>query len=179
MTQPEQNDSDYASIVREHGAKIYNAVYCVLGNATDAEDVTQEAFLKAFRALQGFKGEASVATWLYRIAMNAANDHLRKNKRYARMREPLEGVELKLADQSDGPFENPESAFFKKERTETIKKALAKLPAKFRPVIVLKDIEGLSYKEIGSILGISIGTVESRLFRAREMLRKELTRVSN
>jgi RNA polymerase sigma-70 factor (ECF subfamily) len=169
---------DYAKIVHEHSSRIYNAVYCVLGNGADAEDVTQEVFLKAFKALPGFKGESNISTWLYRIAMNAASDHIRKNGGKAKLREPLDENGRRMPEQVSAAHESPENSYFKKELRETIRKALLKLPLNYRMVLVLKDIEEYSYKDIGKILGISIGTVESRLFRAREILRKEIIHTS-
>jgi RNA polymerase sigma-70 factor, ECF subfamily len=177
-TTAELSDTDYADVVREHGSKIYNAVYCMLGNAADAEDVVQEAFLKAFRALPDFKGESNISTWIYRIAMNAASDHIRKNRRNARLREPFNGDELKIVGNEQGSYGNPEKFYFEKELSETIQKSLLKLPLKFRVVLILKEIEGHSYRDIGKILGVSIGTVESRLFRAREMMRKDMIKYS-
>ncbi|MFA6450642.1 MAG: sigma-70 family RNA polymerase sigma factor [bacterium] len=177
-TSADLTDNDFAKIVREHSSRVYNAIYCVLGNGADAEDVAQEVFLKAYKALPGFKADSNISTWLYRIAMNAASDHIRKNGRNARLREPLYAADLELLGHASGAYENPESFYFKKELSETIQKELSKLPAKYRKVIVLKEIEGYSYKDIGKILGVSIGTVESRLYRAREMLRNGMLNIS-
>jgi len=168
------NGHDYAELLHEHSARIYNIIYCMVGDEADAEDVTQEVFLKAFRSLAGFKGESNISTWLYRIAVNASSDFLRRHGRETRLTEPLDAIENRIAGNSQGIFGNPEKQYLKKELNAAIQKALKKLPVKYRTVLALKEIEECSYKQIGDILGISIGTVESRLFRAREMLKKEI-----
>jgi RNA polymerase sigma-70 factor, ECF subfamily len=165
---------DFARLVREQGGRIYNTVYCILGNETDAEDVAQEVFMRAYQHLAGFKGNSDISTWLYRIAMNVVSDQIRKNKRNSNLREAFSREELEESGHAGRGNGNPETTYLEKELSEAVQGALLRLPLKFRTVVVLKEIEGYSYKEIGNILGISIGTVESRLFRARGMLRENL-----
>jgi RNA polymerase sigma-70 factor, ECF subfamily len=169
---------DFAKVVREQSNRVYNTVYCLLGNETDAEDVAQEVFLRAYQAIDGFKGKSNISTWLYRITVNVVYDHIKKNNRNEQLREPLDIEELETIGNALRAHENPEASFFKKELNETIQKALSGIPYNFRTVFVLKEIEGYSYRDIGKILGLSIGTVESRLFRAREMLRRNLANLT-
>jgi RNA polymerase sigma-70 factor, ECF subfamily len=169
---------DFPKIVHEQNARIFNTVYSILGDEADAEDVVQEVFLRAYQSLRGFRGNADISTWLYRIAMNAVSDHMRKNGRNARMCGPLNAGEQETLERALRDGDNPENLYCKKELGETVQKALAGLPAKMRMVLVLKEFNGYSYKEISKILGISIGTVESRLYRAREMLRNDIMKIS-
>lgn len=169
---------DFAEVVREHGQRIFNAVYCVVGNKADAEDVTQEVFLKAYQALGKFKGESKLSTWLYRIAMNAACDHFRRSGNTAPLKETFGAATQEEDIYSNRTCPGPESQYLKKETSETLRVAMMKLPLKYRTVLVLKEIEDRQYKEIAMILGISIGTVESRLFRAREILRKVMIKTA-
>lgn len=165
---------DFAAIVREHSNRIYNTVYCILGNESDAEDVTQEVFLRAFRALPGFREKSSVSTWLHRIAINAASDFMKKDIRNTQLDERLDGGRLEMLVQALRNNGNPEVTYLNRELNEAIQRALMELPVKLRTVFILRVIEGYSYKEISDILEISIGTVESRLFRAREALKEIL-----
>lgn len=154
--------------------KLFNAVFCMLGNHQDAEDVIQDVYLKAHEGLDEFRGDAALSTWLYTIAMNAARAHLRKKSRGLRVVTGLSEQELELlarADDETGPVER---RFEEKELGTALRKALMNLPAEFREVFVLRQFEDKSYRDIARILGISMGTVESRMYRAREKLRKDL-----
>jgi RNA polymerase sigma-70 factor, ECF subfamily len=166
---------DFAKIVLEHGNRVYNVVYCILGNTADAEDVSQEVFLRAFQALSEFEEKSAVSTWLHRIAVNAASDHIRKNKRSAFACCPLVEEQLEQLGRALDADDNPAARYEQKELNAAIQNALLRLPLKMRTVFVLKEIEGYSYKDIGEIADVPIKTVESRLFRARKMLRRELS----
>lgn len=166
--------NEFTRLVHEQGGRIFNTVYSMLGNRADAEDVVQDVFLRAYQSRGGFRGAASATTWLYRIAMNAVSDHMRRNGRAARLCNTLTAADLELLGAAMKTTETPESIYCRKELGETIRKALGALPPKLRMVFVLKEMDGYTYREIGRMLGISIGTVESRLFRAREMLRRDI-----
>lgn len=167
-------DMDFEKLVRENGRKIFNTVYHMLGNMQDAEDASQEIFLEAWSAMPRFRGQAEPSTWLYRIAMNVLSDFIRNKKRRPADDTRLGLEELETMGQIPESHRSAEEDYFHRESGTAVTRALMKLPRNYREVAVLKDIDGYSYKEIAGFLGISIGTVESRLFRAREMLKKHL-----
>jgi RNA polymerase sigma-70 factor (ECF subfamily) len=161
----------FSELVGRYQDRILNVVLHVLGDPHDAEDVAQECFSKAYRRLSSFDFRSSFYTWLYRIAVNSASDFRKKMRR--RQALPLSELELPLPQQgSQG--EAPERAAIRKELGARIRDLLAGLPEKFRTVLILRELEERSYEEIAAILGLSIGTVESRLFRARARLREKL-----
>ncbi len=157
----------------EYGERVFNAVFCMLGRYQDAEDITQETFVSAHRRWDEFEGRSSPYTWLYRIAMNAAKTHLKKNARRARL---LCDIGAEAAEQSGttGAEDEVERRFMEDEARRAATAAMMRLPTKFREVVALRCVEGLSYVDISKITGVSIGTVESRLHRAKERLRKEM-----
>jgi RNA polymerase sigma-70 factor (ECF subfamily) len=155
----------FEMLVKKYQNKVLNIVYSLIGAAHQAEDIAQEIFIKVYNQLHSFKREAEFSTWLYRVAVNTTYNYIKKEKRYI----PLENIKRAQA-LGKNALENLES----KERRQIVNKAIESLPFKFRTVLVLKEIEGLSYKDIAKTLGCRIGTVESRLFRARDMLKKVL-----
>ncbi len=170
-------DEAYDELVRTYHASIYHVAYRMLGDSADASDVVQEIFLKVFRNIGGFKGEAALKTWIFRIALSEMLNRLRWWKRRHRM------STTSLDDEQHGNGHyfadskpTPEQVLESKERDEAIQQALGKLSSDHRSIIVLRDIEGFSYNEIADILGISMGTVKSRLVRARADLKKSLMR---
>lgn len=151
--------------------KILNLVARYLKDPQDVEDVTQEAFIKAFRALPRFRGESAFYTWLYRIAINTA-----KNHRVARGRRPP-GVDVDMEDAEymDGADalregESPEAALERDELSAAIDLAIAQLPDDLRSAVTLREFDGLSYEQIAHIMDCPVGTVRSRIFRARESI---------
>jgi RNA polymerase sigma-70 factor (ECF subfamily) len=166
----------YRGLVEKYQTRVYGMVFGMLRNREDARDVTQEAFVKAYRNLETFRLESSFYTWIYRIAMNLAIDFTRKRKR----RETTgfdEGVATRDEDGSiaeahheDGPGRQLE----RKRLFARIMDAMQELPEDQREVILLRELEGLQYKEIADIMGIPEGTVMSRLFYARKKLQKLL-----
>ena len=153
-------------------------IYGMVRNAEDARDLTQEAFVKAFRNLKSFRLESSFYTWLYRIAMNLAIDHTRKQKR----RETKEFDEQVGTRNSEGDLseihraESPRKALERKQLMAAINDALQKLPEEQRQIVVLREVQGLSYREISEVMDIPEGTVMSRLYYARKKLQKLLER---
>jgi RNA polymerase sigma-70 factor, ECF subfamily len=157
----------FKSIVEKYQDRIFNLCVYMLRDREDARDAAQDVFLKAFRSLGEFKQEASLYTWLYRICVNTCLDYKKKSRP-----ESLEDESFVEDMPSTSP--SPEQQYQSKEIGQAIQKALQKLPTDLRATIVLKEIEELSYEEIAKTLGISMGTVKSRISRAREELRRLL-----
>lgn len=167
-------ESAFAQLVELHQKKVYNLAYRMTGNHEDAMDVSQEAFLKAWKALPNFKGDSSFSTWMYRLTTNAAIDFLRKQKPKDSLTSTYEadeeGTELQIPDTSI----SPETALMHKELGEFIQEGMSKLPSHQKEVLILREMEGLSYQEISSTLAVDLGTVKSRIARARTTLRSFL-----
>jgi RNA polymerase sigma-70 factor (ECF subfamily) len=153
-----------------HLGGAYSLARWITGNGADAEDVVQEASLRAFRAVSRVADD-SARQWLLTIVRNTAYSWLRKNRPTAVITvEDLEAVECEHAKPSDPNGETPEAALIAKADAEQLRAAIAALPAPFRETLVLRDIEGLDYREIAEVTGVPIGTVMSRLARARRKL---------
>ena len=174
-------DAAYDELVRTFSASIFHVAYRMLGDSAEASDTVQEIFLKVFRNIGGFKGEAALKTWIFRIAFSEILNRLRWWKRRGRFAmvslddQPGEnGAVNGFTVASPGP--TPEEVLQSKEQETAIQQALARLSKEHRSIIVLRDIEGFSYNEIADVLGVSIGTVKSRLARARADLKKTLMR---
>lgn len=157
----------FGTLWQLHRSAVFRSVVAVVGNPQDAEDITQEAFLRAYRALDGFRGDAQLRTWLIRIGVHLAIDHVKRKK--ARPEVSLEW------DVGGGLAEvDPQASAERSEIRETVRKAIEALPAHHRAVIVLRDIEGMDYSEMAQVLGCSVGSVKLRLFRARRLLKQRL-----
>lgn len=158
--------SAFAEIVRKYQDRIYNLCCYMLADPDAAEDAAQESFLKAYGRLKGFRGESALYSWLYRIAVNTCLDEKRRVHEVTDRTEATPAVD-------DLPASAPaaDRLYQSKETGRAIQAALQKLPEGLRAAIVLKEIEGLSYEEIADALSISVGTVKSRISRAREELR--------
>ena len=167
-------------LVAERSGEIYGLLYRLTENAEEARDLTQETFLRAFQNIGHFRGDADLRTWIYRIAINQA----RNRWRWWRRRRRDATVSL---DAPDGPFgqplnatlradqsNDPERQTLAHEREKVLRLALKMLGRAYRETVILRDIEGFSYEEIATTLGISVGTVKSRLSRGREELRRKL-----
>lgn len=160
----------FETLVLRYQARIVNYASALVRDAGVAEDVAQETFVRAWRGLDGFRGESAFKTWLYRIASNVARTHVDRRGRQARLadRSLDDGDEaLQAADAASGA-PDAETAFVTRE---AIDRALAELPEELRTALVLRDVEGLDYKEIAGVTGAPLGTVESRIFRARRRMR--------
>lgn len=153
----------FGELVRRHRSFVLALVYRLCGDATQAEDIAQDAFLRAWQALPGFRGQAAFRTWLYRIASNVALEQLR----HAKPTVDIEGIPLAAQD-------TPEDDALHTEQCAEVQAAILQLPVQSRLVLILREYEGLSYKEIASTLDIPIGTVMSRLNYARQRLQRDL-----
>src|SRR5438874_6299425 len=154
---------------------IYALAYRVIGREEDARDVCQETFLRAFRALKGFKGQAKFSSWLYRIALNLCRDWIRRERRQPVAQAP-EGVDLiDLASQA-APAESIEDLVARKEISQAVARAMAALPEDQRTAIVLKEYHGLTFQEIADMQNCPLSTVKTRLYQGLTVLRRQLER---
>jgi RNA polymerase sigma-70 factor (ECF subfamily) len=162
-------------LVLRYQHKVLKLVMRYIRDAMEAEDVAQEAFIKAYRALPGFRGDSAFYTWLYRIAINTAKNALVSSKRrpidYSMDLQDPEQFELQARLKDD---ETPEHLVLTEEIRETVNGAMAELPEDLKTAIVLREIDGLSYEEIAAAMDCPVGTVRSRIFRAREAIDKKL-----
>lgn len=168
--------SAYDLLVIKYQHKIIQLVNRYVKDPSEAQDVAQEAFIKAYRALGSFRGESAFYTWLYRIAINTAKNYLMsRSRRNADAHVDVQDAEeIEKAPQLHG-METPERQLLSQEIIETIKTAIAKLPEEMRTAIMLREFEGMSYEEIAEAMDCPVGTVRSRIFRAREAIDSKLT----
>ena len=175
--------TEQETVLRAKGAhqdRIYTLCLRMTGDREDAQDAAQEAFLNAWRGLASFQGDSSFSTWLYRLASNACIDLLRKRKR----RQERENF-CSLDDEEAGwlepaaPGAGPEEELERKERRQALERELRALPDHQREILVMREVSGLSYQEIGELLSLDLGTVKSRLARARLALKKRLQENGN
>jgi RNA polymerase sigma-70 factor (ECF subfamily) len=175
------SEDAYEWLIAHYHQPVYGLVYRILNDPADAADTTQEVFLKVFRGIKRFHGEASLKTWIYRIALHEASNQrrwwFRHKRRETTMESPIgedagQGFTLKetLVDEHESPFD---CAAHEEVRTK-VEQELAQVQEPYRTAVVLRDIEGLSYEEIAEILQVSLGTVKSRLMRGRFALKKRL-----
>jgi RNA polymerase sigma-70 factor (ECF subfamily) len=169
----------FEELVAHFERPVYSLCFRLLGDAEEARDAAQETFLKVYRGLGGFRGEAGLKTWIYRIAINQAMNQ----KRWWRRRHRYETISLDITrGQSDTTIGNslpahtssPEAQAISSERERSIMRALDEIKQEYRVALILREIEELSYEEIAEALGISIGTVKSRIARGREELRRRV-----
>lgn len=166
----------YRGLVEKYQGRVYNVIYGMVRNREDAKDITQDAFVKAYRSLHTFREDSRFYTWLYRIATNMAIDFTRR-----RARGPVTGIEDDIASRDAvGEItqahlsESPRRALENKQIYTAIMDAVDQLPEDQKQVILLREVEGLSYKEIAEVMGVAEGTVMSRLFYARKKLQQTL-----
>ena len=175
------NTNAFEDLVLEYQKQVYHIALKMTGNEEDAFDLSQETFLKAFRSLPTFRGEAGFGSWLYRMTANLCIDFLRRKKRQG----AGQIVSLDEEEEDRRPLElpdlryEPQSALEKKETRERVQAGLQRLPHEQRLILVLRDVEGFSYQEISDALKIELGTVKSRIYRARAHLARLLTEDGN
>jgi len=169
----------FEELAERYQHKIYNLAYRYMGNEEDANDLAQEALIKAYRSLSTFKGDSSLGTWLYRITTNVCLDELRKRKRTLHMVSLDEPVATTDGDEIErdipDPSPTPDILYQYRETEVYLQSLINNLKAEHKTVIILRDIMDLTYEEIAEILQCSVGTVKSRLSRAREILRKKVS----
>ncbi len=180
-----KNGDDFAfgQLVDLYEKLVYNTACRILSlsgcSTADAEDISQSAFLKAWRSLSSFRGDCAFSTWLYKITLNTAKDHIRSHIRHETLSLTLEDSESDEDSIADIPVtegnEIPEDALEKKELILAVREAIARLPEDQRKVIVLRDIHELPYSDIASMVGAEIGTVKSRINRGRQALKAILS----
>ena len=136
-------------------------------------------FIKVQRKIDSFRGESALSTWLYRVALNCLRDHQRKVKRYARAYSLSECEESNAIPARDDAYSNPSLDAERNERRQLVRDALQKLPDKFREVLILRELEGMSYRDISRVLEIKQGTIESRIYRARTRLALEISNLQD
>lgn len=162
-------------LVKQYQHKIIGLIGRYVYDPHEAMDVAQEAFIKAYRALPGFRGDSAFYTWLYRIAINTAKNHLVSRSR----RPPDVDVDVDDAHYIDTDselrdLESPESALYRDELERVVKSTLDRLPEDLRVALTLRELEGMSYEDIANVMDCPVGTVRSRIFRAREAIDKEI-----
>ena len=163
-------------LVLKYQRRVFRLISRVIKNNSEVEDIAQECFIKAFRAIHQFRGDSAFYTWLYRIAVNTAKNYL-----FSKGKRPIALSELKKSEDSDSfdmldavSNENPEGNMAGLQIAEAVNKAVKKLPEELSTAVVLREMDGLSYEEIAEVMNCPIGTVRSRIFRAREAIAQEL-----
>lgn len=168
----QQGDKNaFGVLVKKYESKIIKLISRYIHDQTESLDVAQEAFIKAYRALPNFRGESAFYTWLYRIAINTAKNHLVVHNR----RQSNNELDAEVAEQFEGEsalkeYATPERLLLKDEIEKTVFDTIEQLPEDLRIAITLRELEGLSYEEIAEAMGCPVGTVRSRIFRAREAI---------
>jgi RNA polymerase sigma-70 factor (ECF subfamily) len=152
---------------------IYALAYRVIGREEEARDVAQETFLRAFRALKGFKGQAKFSSWLYRITLNLCRDWIRREKRTP-VAQPPEGVDIIELAGEGAPAESIETLVGRKQLGRAVSKAMALLPEEQRTAIILKEYHGLTFQEIAELLDCPLSTVKTRLYQGLSVVRRQL-----
>jgi len=169
---------EFENLIRQHQKSVYNVALRLTGNPDDAQDLTQDAFIRAFKAFDSYKFGTSFNRWLYRIVTNLYIDQVRKKKRTPvidHLDEKLEMDDGSVSREISDSSYSPEDVLLKTQIDERLQKALNKISPEFKTAIILCDVEGFSYEEIAEIMGTSTGTVRSRIHRARHSMRNMLS----
>jgi len=163
-------------LVRRYQQKVFNLVLRYVREPMEAEDVTQEAMIKAYRALPGFRGDSAFYTWLYRIAINTAKNRLSNvsRKLFVCLPQDEDGDSASFVDSRLRDEATPERLLLSEEIEDTVNQAMQALPEELRAAIVMRELDGLSYEEIAAAMDCPVGTVRSRIFRAREAIDRRL-----
>jgi len=164
----------FDELVRRYQGKVYTVAYRFMGNHADAGDLAQEAFIRVFQALSSFRGDSSFATWIYRIASNVCRDELRKQQRQKKV-----SLDEMISQNGGSPLlvsgdPSPQEQLERIELRDQVQRHLNELSGDHRLILVMRDIQGLSYEEIASALDCSVGTIKSRLSRARQALKRKV-----
>ena len=174
-----RGDADsFNELVLRWERPIYALAYRTIGREEDARDVCQETFLRAFRALPGFRGQAKFSSWLYRIALNLCRDWIRRERRTPVV-QPPEDVDLFELAAASEPSESIEDLVARQDLSRVVERAMALLPEEQRTAIVLKEYHGLTFQEIADVVGCPLSTVKTRLYQGLTVLRRELAKNTN
>lgn len=169
------NQSAFARLRQKYHDAIYNLIYRMIREKDEVEDLTQEAFIKAFGSLSSFNDEFAFSTWLYKIATNNCIDHIRRRKLQTfSIDKPIESKESDFSFELPDTNDEPDQEMIARQRKKLLDDAINSLPPKYRQVIVMRHQEEMEYQEIAQILDLPLGTVKAHIFRAREMLYKYL-----
>ncbi len=165
----------FGRLVQRHEDYVFNAVFHLVGDEKDTEDLAQEVFLRAFDNLNGFEGRAKFTTWIYGIMLNTVRGHWRRSKRrqtlsLERAREDKSRPDIAPEAEQDGPL----GSALRREHVEVVREAINELDEQLREILVLRDIQGMVYAELAEVLELPEGTVKSRLYRARQQLKEVL-----
>lgn len=173
-----RGDADsFNQLVLRWERPIYALAYRTLGREEEARDICQETFLRAFRALPAFRGQAKFSSWLYRIALNLCRDWMRRERR-APMMQPPEDTDLMELAAAAEPSESIEDLVARHDMTRLVERAMAQLPEEQRTAIVLKEYHGLTFQEIADLVGCPLSTVKTRLYQGLTVLRRELAKTA-
>jgi RNA polymerase sigma-70 factor (ECF subfamily) len=159
----EGNEQAFRMLVEKHRENVRNLIYLTFGHSNNTDDLAQEVFIKVFKGIERFREDSTFTTWLYRITINVCKDEMRK-KKIRQIFTPLEGAA------ENASYDNMPD----RETQHLVRQGIARLPSKLRLPLILKDIKGFSYDEIADMMNIELGTVKSRLYRAREALKEIL-----
>ncbi|MFQ6083556.1 MAG: RNA polymerase sigma factor [Candidatus Aminicenantia bacterium] len=163
----------FDKLVKRYERQIYNLIFRIIGDLGEAKDVTQEVFFRAFKFLKDFNPEFKFYNWIFKIATNLSINYIEREKKFL----PLDSLEKENLSNQISKTKSPEEALKSKELKEYIQQIILSLPAKYRVVVLLRHLQDLTYEEIGFATGLPIGTVKTYLFRAKEILKKELKEV--
>jgi RNA polymerase sigma-70 factor (ECF subfamily) len=171
---PTKAEAAFATLVERYRTRIHALCYRILRDPEDAEDAAQVAFVKAYRRLDSFRGDSQFYTWLYRVAHNVANDSYQARRR----RRTVEAVDVNVREPvRRDDRERPDRVLERQDLRDVARRALERVPPLFRAVLVLREYENLEYREIAEVLNISVGTVMSRLFRARMRFKTQMEKL--
>ena len=171
----EGDEAAYRNLLENYRGALYNLLFKMVRNKEETEDLVQEAFMKAFKALPSFNEEYAFSTWLYKIAINNCIDHMRKKKlKTYSMNTPVQSKDGELDREFPDTSMSPDKSILSEEKSNIIETAIDELPENYKTAIIMRHSEEKSYEEISRILNIPLGTVKARIFRAREMLKKKL-----
>ncbi len=171
--------SAFEELVLRHEKMVYNVALRMMNHSEDAKDLSQEVFLKAYRSIQNFDERSAFSTWLYRITTNTCIDEMRrrKGKHSYSLEEELESEDGSMQRQIADSGDTPEESLLREEKKDEILRALDTLSAEHKAAILLRDVRGLSYEEISEIMELPLGTVKSRISRARSQLKTEILKI--
>lgn len=178
----QSRDGDIASfeaLVEPYQRYIYNIAYRMVGNEEDAKDMAQDALIKVYKNIGKFEGKSKFTTWIYRITVNVCQDALRRKKHVVSLDEAIETKDSEVKMQVAGDEYEPEKVLEQNEVKRLVHDGLNRLPEKYKTLLILRELQGLSYQEISECLELPIGTVRSRLSRSKEALKKEILALSN